>query len=90
MENKSIMNLAEKVSKDLKNQNINPMELMSGLMTGKNIMQNKKFANLVTNLSKEIETKIETGELDLKELGIVGSGRGSSSGVQQGVPSTKE
>ena len=64
------MNLAEKVSNDLKHQNINPMELMNGLMSGKNIMQNKKFANIVTSLSKEIETKIDSGELDLKELGI--------------------
>lgn len=70
LKNDSIMNLAEKVSKDIQSQNINPMDLMSGLMSGKNILSNKKIANLVNNLSKEIETKVESGELNLKDLGL--------------------
>jgi hypothetical protein len=68
LQNDSILKLAEEVSKDIQNQDINPVELMSGLMSGKDMMQNTKIKNLVSNLSKQIETRIESGELDLKEL----------------------
>jgi hypothetical protein len=59
--NKDIMNLATDISKDLENQKIDPMTIMSGLLTGK---PSPMLNNLVNKITSKLETKINSGEVD--------------------------
>ena len=61
MGNKEIMNLASDLSKDIQNQNLDPMTLLSSLMSGK---PNDVIQNLVTNITGKIEEKINNGDID--------------------------
>lgn len=67
IKNKDLMKLAEDVSKDIEKENINPMEIMNGIMSG-NLLQNKKLNGLLGNISKKLENKIKNGEINLTEL----------------------
>ena len=61
LNNPSIMNIAQDLSNNLEHDNINPMNLLSSIMSGKpNPTLNK--------LTKTIEDKINSGELDTQEL----------------------
>jgi hypothetical protein len=77
MGNKEIMNLASDLSKDIQSQNLDPMALLSSMMSGK---PNSAIENLVSNITGKIEEKINNGDIDkdllqsqaqsiLKELG---------------------
>lgn len=61
LNNPTIMNIAQDLSKNLEEDNVNPMNLLSSIMSGKpNATLNK--------LTKVIEDKINTGELNTQEL----------------------
>lgn len=59
--NKDIMNLATDISKDLQNQKIDPMMIMSGLLTGK---PSPMLNNLVNKITTKLENKMQSGEID--------------------------
>jgi hypothetical protein len=59
--NKDIMNLATDISKDLQDQKIDPMMIMSGLLTGK---PSPMLNNLVNKITNKLETKMQSGEID--------------------------
>jgi hypothetical protein len=61
MSNNEIMNIATDLSKDIKNENIDPMSLLSSIMSGQ---PNDKLNKLVSNITNKIETKINNGEID--------------------------
>lgn len=64
-QNKDIMNMASDISKDLQNQKVDPMTLMSSLLSGK---PNAQLNNLVQNITSKLETKIQSGEIDKSAL----------------------
>lgn len=59
--NKEIMNIATDMAKDLQTQNINPMSLISSLMTGKTDGRLNSIVNRITN---QLEEKVNSGELN--------------------------
>jgi len=61
MGNKEIMNLASDLSKDIQSQNLDPMALLSSMMSGK---PNSAIDNLVSNITGKIEKKINNGDID--------------------------
>jgi hypothetical protein len=61
MGNSDIMNLATDLSKDIQDQKIDPMMLLSSIMSGK---PNNTIQNLVSNITNKIESKINNGEID--------------------------
>lgn len=61
MSNNELMNIANDLSKDIQNQNIDPLTLISSMMSGK---PNNQIQNLVNNVTKKIEHKINKGEID--------------------------
>ncbi len=61
MGNKELVKIAEDITNDLKNENVDPMSLMSSLLSGKS---NKNIDKIVN----KIQSKIETGELNKDEL----------------------
>lgn len=61
MANNEIMNIASDLSNDIKNENIDPMSLLTSLMSGQ---PNDKLNKLVSNITNKIETKINNGEID--------------------------
>jgi hypothetical protein len=65
MSNNEIMNIAADLSKDIKEENIDPMALLSSIMSGK---PNDKLNKLVSNITNKIETKINNGEINKDEL----------------------
>lgn len=65
MQNNDIMNLATDLSRDIQNQNLDPMMLLSSIMSGK---PNETVQNLVSNITNKIESKINNGEIDKSML----------------------
>jgi len=65
MSNNEIMNIATDLSKDIKEENIDPMTLLSSIMSGK---PNEKLNRLVSNITNKIESKINNGEIDKDAL----------------------
>ena len=63
--NPDIMNMASELSKDIQSQNINPMAMLSSLMSGK---PNKKMDDLFSKISGKIEQKLSSGEIDASSL----------------------
>lgn len=63
--NKEIMNIASDLSKDIQTQNIDPMTLLTSIMSGK---PNNELQNLVSNVTQKIEQKINNGEIDKNVL----------------------
>lgn len=61
MGNREIMNIAADLSKDIQNENLDPVSLLTSLMSGK---PNDTIQRLVTNISGKIEDKIQRGEID--------------------------
>lgn len=61
MSNGEIMNIATELSKDIQNENIDPMILLSSLMSGKS---NDKIEKLIQNISVKIEDKINKGDIN--------------------------
>lgn len=67
MSNNEIMNIAKDLSKDIQDQNIDPMTLLSSMMSGKPDTQIK---NLVNNVTEKLEQKLTNGEIDKTVLEI--------------------
>lgn len=65
MSNNELMNIASDLSKDIQNENIDPLTLLSSMMSGK---PNNQIQKLVNNVTKKIEHKINKGEIDKKLL----------------------
>lgn len=65
MGNTQLMELANDITQDLQSKNVDPMSLLSGLITGKG---NNQLNDIVKNISSKLETKINTGELNKEEL----------------------
>lgn len=61
MSNNEIMNIATDLSKDIQSQDIDPMMILSSLMSGK---PNSKIQNLVNNITNKLEQKINNGEIN--------------------------
>ena len=83
MSNNEIMNIATDLSKDIKEENIDPMSLLSSIMSGK---PNDKLNKLVSNITNKIETKINNGEIDKDALeqqaqSIMNSVKSNNSGL---------
>lgn len=63
--NKDILNLATEISEQMRSDKINPMSMLSGLMTGK---IDNRLENLMGKIQKNVETKIETGEINKEQF----------------------
>ena len=85
MGNSHIMNLATDLSKDIQDQKIDPMMLLSSIMSGK---PNDTIKNLVSNITNKIESKINNGEIDKtifeqQAKNIINSVQNSNGDMQQ-------
>lgn len=65
MENPEVMNMAQDLSKQFKNGNVNPMSMITSLMSGKS---NPKLDNIVNKITSDVERKIEMGQIDPTRL----------------------
>jgi hypothetical protein len=65
MQNGDIMSLATDLSKDIQSENLDPMMLLTSMMSGK---PDNKIQKLVENITSKIETKINSGEIDQNVL----------------------
>lgn len=65
MSNSHILDIASDISKDLQSSKIDPMSLLTSLLSGK---PNKQVNGIVESISKKIESKIANGELKEDEL----------------------
>jgi hypothetical protein len=63
--NPQLLNMANEITSDLQTQNLNPMTLLSSIVSGK---PDAQLNNMIANIAKKIEDKIETGELDKQAL----------------------
>lgn len=63
--NSNIMEIATDISRDLEKEKIDPLTLMSSIVSQR---PNAKLNNLLANISNKIENKINSGELDKEEL----------------------
>ncbi len=65
MGNPEIMNMAADLTQDLQKQQVDPLSLISSLVSGK---PNGQLDNIVSRISNKIEEKISSGELDKNDL----------------------
>lgn len=64
--NKEILNIATDISQKMQSQQINPMSMLSSLMTGN--IENTPLQGLVEEIQQKVEDKINTGEIDKSKL----------------------
>ena len=64
--NKEIFNIATDISKKLNEQQINPMMMLSSLMSGN--IENSPLQGLVEEIQQTVENKINSGEIDKSQL----------------------
>lgn len=85
--NKDIMNIASDMAKDLQTQNINPMSLMSSLLTGK---VDNRLNSIINKISTKLEEKVNTGEINKDALEQQASNLlnmvGNNSNMTAGLP----
>lgn len=60
-----LFNIASELTEDLKSQNVNPMSLIQGLMSGN---MDGRVGDMIQNMTQKLESKIANGELDTKQL----------------------
>jgi len=65
VKNKDIMNMATEISNDLQKEKIDPMSIMSSLMSGK---PDQNLNRIMGNISSKLESKIQSGEINQQEL----------------------
>jgi hypothetical protein len=65
LQNNALMNMATELTKDLQESNVDPMVIMSSLIGGK---PNAEVNKLVGNITKKLEQKINSGEINKQEL----------------------
>lgn len=66
MNNSDIMSIANEISNDMKNETINPMDLMTSLMSGN--MTDGPLSNLMNKIQTSVDSKINSGEINQAEL----------------------
>ena len=59
--NADILGIARDIADQMKNDNVNPMDMITSLMSGK---QNDQMSKLVSNIQEKVEGKIASGEID--------------------------
>jgi hypothetical protein len=59
--NADILGIAKDIADQMKNDNVNPMDMITSLMAGK---QNEQMSKLVSNIQEKVEGKIASGEID--------------------------
>ena len=64
--NKEILNIATDISKKLNERQINPMLMLSSLMSGN--IENSPLQGLVEEIQQTVENKINSGEIDKSQL----------------------
>jgi len=64
--NKEILNIANEVTEQMKNQNINPISMLSSLMSGN--IENSPLNNIVSQIQEKVELKINDGTINKAEL----------------------
>lgn len=60
-----LFNIASELTEDLKSQNVNPMNLIQGLMSGN---MDGKVGDMIQTMTQKLESKIANGEIDTKQL----------------------
>ena len=66
MQNKDIMNIATELSSEIRSQDIDPMSIMSSLMSGN--LNDGKIGDLINSISSKLTQKIDSGEIDKNML----------------------
>lgn len=66
MNNTDIMNIANEISNEMKNDTINPMELMTSMMSGN--MTDGPLGDLMSKIQASVDSKLNSGELDQNAL----------------------
>lgn len=66
--NTNIMSIATDISSKMQNQQLNPMDMLSSLMSGN--IDNSPLQSLVSEIQEKVDSKINSGEIDKNELEI--------------------
>jgi hypothetical protein len=66
LNNKQIMDLAGEISRDISQSNIDPMSMISGLLSGNG--GGEEFQNFMEKITSKIDKKMNNGELDKDKL----------------------
>lgn len=61
--NGQIFDIAKNMAEQMKNENTDPMALMTSLMSGN--IENSPFTSLINQMKSSIDSKIQNGELDI-------------------------
>lgn len=64
--NKEILNIATDISQKMQTQNLNPMTMLSSLMSGN--IESGPLQGLVEEIQQKVETKINSGEINKENL----------------------
>ena len=64
--NKEILNIATDISQKMHSQQLNPMSMLSSLMSGN--IENSPLQGLVEEIQQKVEAKINSGEIDKDKL----------------------
>lgn len=64
--NKDILDIATDISHKMHSENLNPMSMLSSLMTGN--IENTPLQGLVEEIQQKVESKINNGEIDKEKL----------------------
>jgi hypothetical protein len=64
--NKEILNIATDISQKMHSQQLNPMSMLSSLMSGN--IENTPLQGLVEEIQQKVESKINSGEIDKEKL----------------------
>lgn len=63
--NTHLLELANDISKNIQENNIDPINMLTSMMSGN---PDKNMTNLLSNITNKLESKFENGELDKNEL----------------------
>lgn len=66
MQNKDIMNIATELSSEMQSLDIDPMSMMSSLMSGN--LQDNKIGSLISSIGTKLTQKIDSGAIDKSAL----------------------
>lgn len=69
--NDMVTDLTKEVTEKLKGQdlsNLDPMQLMTSLMSGNNSINGIDFSSIIQNSVSKLQTKVSNGEIDLEQL----------------------
>jgi hypothetical protein len=66
MQNKDIMNIANELTNEIEMSNIDPMSIMSSLLSGNT--NDNQISSLISNISNKITNKINNGQIDKNML----------------------